>query len=426
MLIALLISANSFSMKILQLNCSGLTKDLSKQLSRYVDDKHIEVVCLQETFAKDRSTSSKNWRPYLNPSSDGYGGVAIFVSPSVKSVPYEELKDPRLEAVWTRIQVAGKVTILGSVYIRPGQLGKVAILQNIISGINNHDQIIVNGDLNGHSQQWDSNFTQTKLDPARKIGVQIENLILQENLKLHNTGQYTFIHRRDGGKWALDLFLTRNIHVPTRWQSDHLTSLKSDHCPTILSVEEERDSYRKTKWDLKNTSWDIWSETIERAVASIISDESFLSKTPDEKCHVVQDLLKQRAEDVIPKKLVCEHSRAFFSKKLSDLHKEFRIDKKRFDFRSDEHNQNKLDQLRDKLNAEYEKESDNFWKEICQNTSTRDIWNTIKKITNQQKHIILQPLRNSDGSFEFDDENIASRLKSAHVVKDNIDTSRFI
>ncbi len=139
----------------------------------------------------------------------------------------------------------------------------------------------------------------------------------------------------------------------------------------------------------------------------------------------MQDLLKQKAEDVIPKKIVCEHSRAFFSKKLSDLHKEFRIAKKRFDFRSDEHNQNKLDQAKDKLNAEYEKESDNFWKEICQNTSSRDIWNTIKKITNQQKHIILQPLRNSDGSFEFGDENIASRLKSAHVVKDNIDTSRF-
>ncbi len=235
---------------------------------------------------------------------------------------------------------------LGSVYIRPGQLGKVAILQNIISGINDHDQIIVNGDLNGHSQQWDSNFTHTKLDPARKIGVQIENLILQENLKLHNTGQYTFIHRRDGGKWALDIFLTRNIRAPTRWQSDHWTSLKSDHCPTILTVEEESDSFRKTKWDLKNTSWDIWSETIERAVASIINDESFLSKSPDEKCDVVQDLLKQKAEDVIPKKIVCEHSRAFFSKKLSDLHKEFRIAKKRFDFRSDEYNQNKLDQAK--------------------------------------------------------------------------------
>ncbi len=240
--------ACSQSMKLLQVNCSGFTRELNLQLARYVEDKKVEVICLQETFAKDRSTTFKNWLPYLRPSSDGYGGVAIFVSPTLKSAPCDSLLDNNLEAVWTQIQIAGKVTTVGSVYIRPGQVDKVATLQSKISTINT--PLIIMGDLNGHSNLWDSNYTQRKLDTARKMGIKIENLIIEENLNLRNTGQYTFVHRRDGGTWALDLTLTRNIVAEARWSSDHFNTLKTDHCPTLLQVEESVRHFRKQKWDI--------------------------------------------------------------------------------------------------------------------------------------------------------------------------------
>ncbi len=411
-------------MKILQLNCSGFTKEVSAQLARYVDSKHVDVICLQETFAKDDHTTFRNWKPYTKHSPDGYGGVAIFVSPLIKSVPCEELSDPNLEAVWSKVQVAGKVTLLGSVYIRPGQMDKVALLEDKIKGLPSSHQLIVMGDLNGHSQLWDNGYTQTRMDPARRIGIQIENLIIQENLLLHNTGHSTFIHRRDHSAWALDLTLSKNLRAQTRWQSDPLSSLKSDHFPTMLHVDCN-ESFRKTKWDLANTDWEVWNEAVELAINDILADGSLHTKSPNDQCLTVQDKIMKLAENKIPKKTICQHSKAFFTPKLSQLHKKFRAAKKKYEYRSDEHNLKNLDLARDELNAEYTKEHDNFWKTVCQNTESHELWSTVSKITSSNKHLAIQPMRNVDGTFEFSDEKIAERLKCAHVTKDNIDTTQF-
>ncbi len=419
----ILVLQGGSNMKILQVNCSGFTKELNIQLARYVEDKKVEVVCLQETFAKDSKTIFKNWHPYLKPSPDGYGGVAIFVCPTLKSAPCTSLSDANLEAVFTQIQVAGKVITLGSVYIRPGHLDKIDILRNKIASIKT--PLIVMGDLNGHSKLWDNGYNSVKKDTARKMGLKIEHLIVQENLSLKNNGQYTFVHRKDRSKWALDLTLTRNLSVDTRWHSDHFSSLCTDHCPTLLHMDDSSRSFRKEKWDIKNAPWDVWAESLDRASSGLMDNEVFQAKSPMDKCNILQELIKDNADLIIPKKTVCEHSRAFVSEQISKLHKEFRQAKKRFKIRSDEQNQIALDIARDKLNDEYVKERDKFWKELCHKTSSSDLWNTVNKITNRQKHVMIQPLRNPDGTYEFDDRAIAQRLKVAHVTKGNIDTSSF-
>ena len=295
LVLVLIFHATSSTMKILTLNCSGFTKEVSAQMARYVDAKRVDIICLQETFAKDDQLKFRNWKPYTKPSQDGYGGVAIFINPLVKSAPCEELKDPNLEAVWSRVEVAGKVTLLASVYIRPGQLDKIPLLEDKIRTVPSSHQLIVMGDLNGHSQQWDSGYTQTRLDAARKIGIQIEYLIIRENLLLHNTGQSTFIHRRDHSAWALDLTLSKNLHAQTRWQSDPMSSLKSDHFPTILTIDNN-ESFQKTKWDLANTQWDVWNEAMELAVNTILADESFYLKPPEVQCEIIQDTIIKLAE----------------------------------------------------------------------------------------------------------------------------------
>ncbi len=281
------------------------------------------------------------------------------------------------------------------------------------------------GDLNGHSRQWDHGYTHTKMDTAHKMGLCIEKLIIQENLLLKNTGQSTFVHRRDGGRWALDLTLTRSIGVDTRWHSDEFSSLRSDHFPTVLHVEDSTRSFQKTKWDLENAPWDVWAESLDRIISGLMANQFYLSKTPSEKCEIVQNLIKENAEFIIPKKTICEHSRAFVTEKISKLHKEFRIARKNFRKRSDEHNQIALDRARNLLNEEYIMERERFWKELCFRTNGSDLWNTVNKITNRQRHIMIQPFRNPDGSYEFQDCKIAERLKAAHVTKENIDTSSF-
>ncbi len=139
------------------------------------------------------------------------------------------------------------------------------------------------GDLNGHSKLWDRNYTQTRSDPARKIGIKLEKMFVQESLKLHNTGQPTFMHRRDGSLWALDLSLSKNIATVSRWHSDQHSSLNTDHFPTMLNVEDTQRSFRKLKWDTKNAPWDAWCEALDRAATCTMDDTLYHTKSPTEK-----------------------------------------------------------------------------------------------------------------------------------------------
>ncbi len=156
-----------------------------------------------------------------------------------------------------------------------------------------------------------------------------------------------------------------------------------------------------------------------------MNNEEFHLLPPSQKCKIVQDLITETAEEVLPKKTICEPSRSFVSGKISNLHKEFRKAKRKFKHRSYEQNLIALNDARDRLKEEYTKAREKFWKDICQNTNSGELWSTVNKITNKQKHLVIQPLRNPDGSFEFNDNEIANRLRSAHVTKDNIDTSKF-
>ncbi len=411
-----LLCSISLTMRIAQINCSGISKFTRSRLHSYVDEKQIDILCLQETWLKDDKFKFKRWSPNINNAADGYGGVAIITHPSVKAVKLDKLKHNDLEAVWSKIQVGKQTAVIGSVYIRPGDTAKFQILRDKLNEIDRSTPVIITGDFNGKSKLWQTDYKppRNKNDKPYQMGKLLEQIILDFSLDIHNTGTHTHISRCDGSSSAIDLFLTRGLTYGKRWSVDQLVVLKSDHMPTLLDITTEEEGQIKEKWNLKNVSWSLFGHTLSRDLDNLNNSEDYQSADTERKCELTQETIILCPENTIAKKQISRHSKAFITDKLKTLQKEFWRAKKAFTKRNAPHNQRALDKAREEYCNEYLKEKDIFWQEVCRNTEHKDLWNTVNKINNNCKTKSVQPLYNSDGTHEFDDGRIAERLKSTH------------
>ncbi len=427
MVITLLLCSFSITMRIVQVNCSGLSKFTKSRLYTYVDEQRIDVLCLQETWLKDSKLNFKKWVPNIRNAQDGYGGVAILTHPAIKAVRMDNLLHRDLEAVWSKIQIGKQIVIIGSVYIRPGDIAKIQILQNTLKKIDRNTPVILTGDFNGKSRIWQTNYQppRDKNDKPYQMGLQLEQMILELSLEIQNSGTHTHISRRDGSTSALDLFLSREITYQKRWFVDQTVVLKSDHMPTVLDVVTEVDNQTKKKWNLKDVSWDLFGYTLNQDLEKLADSEDYRLADTARKCELMQEAIIKSAEETIPKKEISRHSKAFITDRLKSLQKEFLEAKKNFKKRNAPHNLRTLDTAREKYCVAYLEERDKFWQNVCRNTEQKDLWTTVNKITNNCKSKCVQPLYNQDGTHEFDDNKIADRLKKTHITKTNMDTSDF-
>ena len=166
--------------RIAQINCAGISKYTRSKLHSYVDEKKIDILCLQETWLKDDKFNFKKWTPNINNAADGYGGVAILTHPTIKAVKLKKLKHKDLEAVWSKIQVGNQTVIIASVYIRPGDTAKFQILRDKLDEIDSSTPVIITGDFNGKSGLWQTNYKppRNRNDKPYQMGKLLEQIIL--------------------------------------------------------------------------------------------------------------------------------------------------------------------------------------------------------------------------------------------------------
>ncbi len=185
-------------MRLLHLNCQSLNT-CRQQLSTYVDTKDVKIMCLSETWFKGTEGSFRNWRAYVRnrpAGSDGYGGVAIFIHPSIKTIPFK--LDSDMEAVWCKVVIENKVVILGSVYIPPGKIDHIAKLDQILqNNVPDNTPVVVAGDVNAVSSMWDSKPNISQNSMSYQMGLEVEGLIATHGFHIHNTGHYTYIKKND-------------------------------------------------------------------------------------------------------------------------------------------------------------------------------------------------------------------------------------
>ena len=179
--------------KILQLNITSL-QNSHNQLKFYQEQNDCDIIDLQETNVKDKLEIFWNWKRKFNSTfiekKLGFG-VATLMKNDIKSAFVNNIQS-NLETISNLIEINGKHSLMGNVYISPSDSEMLDKL-DLELGKYNDIPLLLLGDFNARHPVWDKN-------------VQIQNY---QNL--------TYVHKRESS--TLDLVLTsgiRNLECQTK------------------------------------------------------------------------------------------------------------------------------------------------------------------------------------------------------------------
>ena len=218
-------------------------------LQALVAAKSPVAVALQETKLKQEHNCNihhyKTYRHDLINTQIAHGGVALLVHYSVPSVSFPLRTG--LQAVAATVDITNiKLTIV-SVYLPPGEAFPEAEFQDLIRELPTN--YIILGDLNTYSTQWGCPRTNTR-------GRRLEEIIMQNNICILNTGHPTHISLPSGSTSAIDLSLcSPSLAHRFQWRT-HDNPCGSDHYPIWVWSEAPHPGMRTPRWNFRKANWE--------------------------------------------------------------------------------------------------------------------------------------------------------------------------
>ena len=271
----------------LQFNCNGVMSCRS-ELADFLQDKNIQVACLQESKLSSASPYS-DFTNYTTvrkdrPGDRGGGGLLSLIH---HSVTYTELPTDHLFPGDSIIEHQGLTIIADDVklniiniYIPPKSCCPPRYRPNLNLLLSSHDEdTLIVGDFNAHNPSW---FSQTADDQAASRGAAITELINNSNLALLNEDEPTRIPNV-GPSSSPDLtIVSPHLTVGSLWSPT--TALRSDHRPIIIKLADwfpdppsidgrTFTNIRRARWDDFAAETEMWFSR-ETAPTSCASGEA--------------------------------------------------------------------------------------------------------------------------------------------------------
>ena len=156
-------------MKLFSINCQSW-KTAKSDFGEIVDNYNIDVLFLTETFESYKEpVSFRQWSKLSKPRKDGYGGVAVLYKDSDDGVILErkqDLEDEDVEVLCAKVTVSkDNYFLLVVSYIPPEKKEKLEGLLKVLDNCNDYKHIILTGDLNSKSLEWNNK----KVNPCGTI-----------------------------------------------------------------------------------------------------------------------------------------------------------------------------------------------------------------------------------------------------------------
>ena len=284
-------------MKILQLNTRSL--NTSKYLLKnYIHNESFDIVCLTETWHKDDNGNMRNtlglipeWKDRTHKTKGG--GVAVLVGPHIAAVRRKDLESEHLEAIFIEIKINNKRCILASIYLPPErtETHKINLISDILGKIKT-DSLLITGDFNARSLEWEPSTSTAKNSVSWTRGIAIEELNIEHNLQICNLKDYTRTFH--GHNSSPDLTLKRGISGQVKWYVDKNAYLCTDHNPIIITIQEEEFKI-KTRLDLAKADWVSWRNKIEDKTTTLCNNLDNLSS--DEAAESFNLILTETAKE---------------------------------------------------------------------------------------------------------------------------------
>jgi hypothetical protein len=169
-------------------------------------------------------------------------------------IPHVELQlNTNLQATAFRIGTNRPTTICNS-YFSPNENPNVNDIQILIDQL--PPPYIMLGDFNSKSTIWGNDTTD-------RPGQVIENLLLNQNVCILNTGQHTHYHQQTGSSSAIDLTLCSPLLLTNLEWKVLPDTYGSDHFPITIDDTDNTPVTKEPRYILKKANWTHFRDATE-------------------------------------------------------------------------------------------------------------------------------------------------------------------
>ena len=354
------------------------------------------------------------------------GGVAILTHRKVKAVHLKEYEVDNLEAVWAEVKVGKVRTVVGSVYIAPGDKGALNVLDSVIGKIlQSHENLIIGMDANARNGLWDDACLQGGKNT--RLGIRLEEIIENHSLHIHNTGVATF--RAGNYATAPDVTLSKGMmqYGKVTWTTVD-DELRTPHEGIMMEIGSKVEVERQEVIDWKKFDWDKYREVSRGKLVELYENwNKFLRSDCDKMVHELVACIQRCVDEVAGKKVVTSHSRPWINRTIAERLKELRNARRKCRLRKLRVNCAQYERIKQETFGLIKKAEDEWWLAECEKlevASEKEKWKIINKLTSHTVSSEVQPIRKTDDNgstrYLFEEEEIRRELESYHVRRSHV------
>ena len=238
------------------------------------------------------------------------GGVAVILNKKVKAVHLKQYEIDNLEAVWVDAMLGKVRTVIGSVYIPPGDISALDKLYSVIGQITqSHSQLIIGMDSNSRSSLWDDTCIGiSQSQRSAKMGSRLEEIINNHALHVHNSGVATY--RSGNCKSAPDVTLSSGIskYGKVSW-AIICDELKTPHEGIVIDIGDRDHVERKEVINWKCFDWPAFTEESSNKLQHILDNwHKDLRISCDDMVSQLTQCIQKCVGKVAEMKVVSSHS----------------------------------------------------------------------------------------------------------------------
>ena len=209
-------SESNFIGKLCTINICGLSQRSHMMLNKYVYDKNLTLLAVQETGSNHEFNQFDNMTTYQDMNNQANKGCALMVHSDAMFTQFEDISklSRNIDTVWGMLCWGGKRYIIGNVYLKleyiSGVKEFVAMLEKAHEMSKRHKccGVIAMGDFNARHIIWNDSV-------INKYGKCLEETLDWSKFGVHAPSSNTFLAKN--GSSLIDFFITSNMTWTSTW-----------------------------------------------------------------------------------------------------------------------------------------------------------------------------------------------------------------
>ena len=412
---------NTNILKVASVNVSGLSLRTKIALDKFVNDRSLDILALQETQKEDYSEYNlTNMKITQDNNKGAFKGCAIYIREDLTYSYVTELSSDNYDSIWIIVKIGVTNYLIGTAYINGSNTHRIASIQAFLKKVKEAKQYatqhrlhgpFVIGDFNCRSPLWGDTITC-------QMGYEVELFIEKEGFTALSTGENTF-QAINGGS-VIDLILTEDHNVnkvKDMWMDD-LTELWTGaptrgHNPIIASIVGEGNvpinnsrgqCNKNTVIDYNKTDWQKWNNKVEEMINQGSEPSVKTSETVWEN---LTSIFQEALTEVGTTKISSKFQKPFWNDKLSKLAKEARLTRKSYKRRRTPYSKGNMKQAKEELNKEMSNSIQKWIMDQTEQMNVRkgeDFWPIYQRVFNKKETNTTEILKVDDKIISKDNE----------------------